>query len=49
MALDEDRNNRVVDPMNPCPREVGVVDKDCKDPRQGDIMTAIVKIIRETV
>ena len=39
MAPDEDRNNGVVDPMNPCPR-VGVVDRDCKDSCQGDIVTA---------
>ena len=36
LLMDEDRNNGVVDRKDPCPRYVGVVDRDCKDPRQGD-------------
>ena len=39
MALNEDCNNGVVDQKNPCPR-VEVVDRDCKDPSQGDNVTA---------
>ena len=29
----------MVDQKNPC-HSVGVVDRDCKDPRKGDIVTA---------
>ena len=43
IALDEDRIkpfHKVVDCNDPCPRDVGVVDRDCKDPHRGDVVAA---------
>ena len=43
MALDEDRIkpfHEVVDHNDPCPRDVGIVDRNCKDPHK-DVVVAI--------